>query len=222
MSTLIFPSIISSIVEACITHPLDVIKIHKQTNTTIIYKFKNLYSGFIPRAIGNIPSRSCFLFSQDYLKYIINMSSSSNLQLWSPLLIPIGTGFAQTLVDTPVEVKKINKIMNINNNMIYKGFIPHLGRNIIFLISVYNFRQYGEKQNNNILTKVIYGSIGGICGSYISHPLDTIKTHVQTNKNYKKLKLSDYFRGGNMRASMSMINMFISLSIFELIKKYND
>ena len=217
MTSLIIPSLISSLIEVSITHPIDVIKIHKQTKTPIIYNFKNLYNGFIPRAMGNIPSRSCFLFSQDYLKIYLNSTNYQHIIFFQPLLIPIGSGIIQTLVDTPVENKKMNNIMNINNK-IYRGFIPHLGRNIFFLIPVYNFREYSKYQNNNILSYSIHGSIGGVLGSYISHPLDTIKTLMQTNKNYKNLKFTDYFIGCNIRASMSVINMFISLYIYELIK----
>lgn len=52
------------------------------------------------------------------------------------MFVPISASFAQTLFDTPVEILKINKIMNINNKFLYKGFIPHYIRNTIFLISV--------------------------------------------------------------------------------------
>ena len=65
----------------------------------------------------------------------------------------------------------------------------------------------------------LYGSIGGMVGSYISHPLDTIKTRIQTNRDFKHFTIKDYFIGSNLRASMALINMFISLYIFELIKK---
>lgn len=53
--SLFIPSIMSYVFEVCATQPLDVIKTHYQTNTKVIYTIKNLYSGFLPRAIGNIP-----------------------------------------------------------------------------------------------------------------------------------------------------------------------
>ena len=64
---MILPAIISFVFEVCATQPLDVIKTHHQTNTKVIFSIKELYRGFVPRALGNIPSRSIFLFSQDYL-----------------------------------------------------------------------------------------------------------------------------------------------------------
>ena len=80
-TTLFAPSIISSFIEVVITQPLDVIKTHKQAGKVneLKYDFKSLYRGFIPRAIGNIPSRSVFLFSQDFLKYNLDLSNSNQM-----------------------------------------------------------------------------------------------------------------------------------------------
>ena len=222
MSTLLVPALTSSIIESIITHPIDFIKIHKQVSQPVVYNLKNLYTGFFIRASGNIPSRTIFLFSQDYIKmkYSFNKYSES-------IIIPFCAGFSQTLVDTPVEVLKMNQIMKINNNSLYKGFIPHLGRNIIFIFHVYNFRQLSVMDENivlpnssyNCFNNALFGAIGGIIGSYVSHPLDTIKTCLQTNKSYKNYKMIDYFKGCHLRASISMINMFISIYVFEHIKK---
>jgi hypothetical protein len=214
------PAICSSIFEVCATQPLDVIKTHYQTNIKVIYTFKNLYSGFIPRALGNIPSRSIFLYSQDFFK---NYYSTKNISIYKKnLIIPMSAGFCQTLVDTPFEVLKINKIMNVKNTFLYTGFVSHCTRNIIFLVSVYNFREYSKQitPEQNVFINSFYGAIGGVVGAYISHPFDTIKTRIQSNQ-FNKIKMTDYFKGSHMRASMSMINMFVSLSMFELFKILN-
>ena len=99
---MILPALYSSIFEVLLTQPLDVIKTHYQSNTPVIYKFCELYRGLLPRAIGNIPVRSTFLVSQEFLE--------KQKLPYKKLLIPIGAGFAQTLLDTPFEVMKINKI----------------------------------------------------------------------------------------------------------------
>jgi hypothetical protein len=218
----LLPAIISSIFEVCATQPFDVIKTHYQTNTKVIFNLKNLYSGFIPRAIGNIPSRTIFLFSQDFFKnYYSNLST-----IKKNIMVPISAGFCQTLVDTPFEILKINKIMNIkykDNNNLYKGFIPHLSRNIIFLISVYNFREYSKNKTENIIIHSLYGGIGGVIGAYLSHPLDTIKTKIQSStcKINNKMTIKEYFKGCHIRAGMSMINMVVSLTVFEMFKILN-
>lgn len=212
-----YPAIISSIFEVCATQPLDVIKTHYQTNTKVIFSIKELYRGFVPRALGNIPSRSIFLFSQDYLKQKINNNQ------FKSLVVPIGAGFIQTLFDTPVEVLKINKIMNIQNKFLYSGFMPHVTRNILFLVPVYNMREYSNKQNidKNILSNACYGAIGGVFGAYISHPFDTIKSKIQSKQSIKNINFVELYKGVHIRASMSLINMFVSLYVFEFIKIFN-
>jgi hypothetical protein len=207
---ILFPSIISSFIEVIITQPIDVAKTFKQTNMKIPLNLKTLYSGFIPRASGNIPSRSIFLFSQDYLKTELDPTKKTN-----KILIPGLSGLAQTIIDTPIENLKMKQIFKLDKIKYYRGFFPHLIRNCLFLIPVFNLKEY------NTQYPALYGAIGGIIGSYVSHPLDTIKTLIQTNKKnqIKELKFKDYFRGANLRASMAFVNMSISLTIFEYLKE---
>ena len=227
MTSLLYPALVSSIIESTLTHPIDVIKIHKQTSQPIIYKFKTLYSGYIPRALGNIPSRTIFLFSQDYLQHYFSNSNNSNKTKYEisknmqSIIIPLCAGFTQTVVDTPIEVIKMNQVMNLKNKLLYKGFMPHFYRNFIFVLSVYNFKQLGvgNEVGNSYLQTAMYGAVGGVVGSYISHPFDTIKTCIQTNRPYKHFIIKDYFRGCHLRAGMGMINMFVSLYVFEVMKK---
>ena len=229
MASLLYPALISSIIESTLTHPIDVIKIHKQTSQPIIYKFKTLYSGYIPRAVGNIPSRTIFLFSQDYLQHYFSNSNKTKYEIsknMQSIIIPLCAGFTQTLVDTPIEVIKMNQVMKLKNKLLYKGFIPHFCRNFIFVLSVYNFKQLGVGNGvgnslvgNSYLQTAMYGAVGGVIGSYVSHPLDTIKTCIQTNRPYKHFIMKDYFRGCHLRAGMGMINMFVSLYVFEVMKK---
>lgn len=229
MTSLLYPALVSSIIESTITHPLDVIKIHKQTSQPILYKFKTLYSGYIPRALGNIPSRTIFLFSQDYLHTYFNSKKKYEMSKMSQcIIIPLLSGFSQTLIDTPVEVLKMNQVMSVKNTFLYKGFLPHFCRNFIFVLCVYNFKQLGSSSSNGIsnsldssyIQTALYGAIGGVVGSYVSHPLDTIKTCIQSNRPYKHFTLKDYYKGCHLRAGMGMINMFVSLYVFEIMKRF--
>lgn len=215
-NTMMHGAFISSVFEVCVTQPFDVIKTNYQNSTKTIITFKNLYKGFLPRAIGNISSRTIFLYSQDFFTTGILFSPYKN---YKNLVVPILAGFSQTLVDTPVEVLKINKITNQNERFLFKGFLPHCSRNIIFLGFVYNFREHYK--SDSILKNAFYGGIGGVIGSYISHPFDTIKTRIQSNKSFKELTFNQLMKGSHLRASMSMINMFISLGVYELINTYN-
>ncbi len=216
-NTMMHGALISSVFEVCVTQPIDVIKTNYQNSTKTIISFQNLYKGFIPRAIGNIPSRTIFLYSQDFFTTGILFSPYKK---YKNIVVPILAGFSQTLVDTPVEVLKINKITNQNERFLFKGFIPHCARNIIFLGFVYNFREHYK--SDSILKNAFYGGIGGVIGSYISHPLDTIKTRIQSNKPIKTYEMTFnlLMKGSHLRASMGMINMFISLGVYELINTY--
>jgi hypothetical protein len=213
---ILIPSIISSFVEVIVTQPIDVAKTYKQSKIKFNYNFRTLYAGFIPRASGNIPSRTSFLFSQDFLR-----AKLDSINKFNKILIPTLSGITQTLIDTPIENLKMKQIFKLEKINYYKGFIPHLTRNIIFLIPVFNFKEYGKLHHENALHQSLYGAIGGIIGSYVSHPLDTIKTLVQTNKKnqIKDLKIKNYFRGAHLRASMAFINMSISLTVFEYLKE---
>jgi hypothetical protein len=61
------------------------------------------------------------------------------------------------------------------------------------------------------------GAIGGVIGSYMSHPLDTIKTRIQSYQPYKMM-MKELFIGAHPRAIMAFINMMISLNCFDYLK----
>ena len=199
---MLVPSIISSLIEVVITHPIDVYKTNLQLNK--ITNLNNIYRGFIQRALGNIPSRSTFLFTSDYLK-----QKKINI-----FLIPFISGTIQTVVDTPVENLKIRAINNHTNLKLFRGYIPHSARNIIFIGSVITMKERYES--------IYSGAIGGVIGSYMSHPLDTIKTRIQSYQPYK-ITIKDFFTkelfiGAHPRAIMAFINMMISLNCFDYLK----
>ena len=200
---MLVPSIISSLVEVIVTHPIDVYKTNLQLNKTT--HLNHIYRGFIQRALGNIPSRSTFLFTSDYLK-------KKNINIF---IIPFISGAIQTIVDTPVENLKMRAINNHTNLKLFRGYIPHSARNIIFIGSVILMKERNES--------IYSGAIGGVIGSYISHPLDTIKTRIQSYQPYKII-IKDFFTkelfiGAHPRAIMAFINMMISLNCYEYMKK---
>jgi hypothetical protein len=194
---MLVPSIISSLIEVVITHPIDVYKTNLQLNK--ITNLNNIYRGFIQRALGNIPSRSTFLFTSDYLK-----QKKINI-----FLIPFISGTIQTVVDTPVENLKIRAINNHKELNLFRGYIPHSARNIIFIGSVITMKERYES--------IYSGAIGGVIGSYMSHPLDTIKTRIQSYQPYKMM-MKELFIGAHPRAIMAFINMMISLNCFDYLK----
>jgi hypothetical protein len=208
--------LITSVTEVAITQPIDVIKTLKQNGIKPLYNIRILYSGFAPKLYGNIPSLSMFLFSQSYLDSKLNMSKFHN-----KLLLPIIAGFTQTLIDNPIEVIKINQIMGIKDFNFSKGFIPHYFKNTILIGSVYHSRKYAENNLHSSYSNFngVIGAIGGLIGTYISHPLDTIKTLQQSNKDYKKIIFRVLLSGMHLRGLMNFLSFAISLTVFDVIKE---
>jgi hypothetical protein len=196
---MLIPSIASSLIEVIITHPIDVYKTNLQLGKTT--HLNMLYRGFIQRSIGNIPSRTTVLFTSDYLK-------NKNINIY---IIPFISGAMQTIIDTPVENLKIRAINNHTELNLFRGYIPHCARNIIFIGSVI----YMKENYDSIYS----GAIGGVIGSYMSHPLDTIKTKIQSYQSYKNIS---YSAGAHPRALMAFINMMISLNCYDYLKKYSS
>lgn len=210
--------LISSITEVTLTQPFDVIKTIKQNKMKPEYDFRSLYKGYGPRLYGNIPSLSMFLFSQSYLDSKLDMNKFSN-----KLFLPMIAGFTQTVIDNPIEVVKINQIMNIKDYNFLRGFIPHYFKNLILIASVYHSRKYAENNLQSTYSNFngIIGAIGGLIGTYVSHPLDTIKTLQQSNNNVdiKKLDFKSLLTGIHLRGLMNFISFTITLTVFDVIKE---
>lgn len=210
--------LISSVTEVTLTQPFDVIKTLRQNKIKPEYNFKSLYKGFKPRLYGNIPSLSMFLFSQSYLDSNLNMN-----KLHNKLFLPMIAGFTQTVIDNPIEIVKINQIMGIKNRNFLRGFIPHYFKNSILIGSIYHSRKYAENNFHSTYSNFngVFGAAGGIIGTYLSHPFDTIKTLQQTNNNLniKKLEFKSLLVGVHLRGLMNFISFTISLSVFDQIKE---
>lgn len=204
-------------------------------------KLKGFYSGILPRLAGIVPMRliywSSMTISSDYIthnkSYVennLNKYMSNSISNFTINLIPgLITGFAQSIIDNPIEVAKI-KLMSgtsdIKINNLYQGFGYLLGRNILFAIPVaYSVKTYGKEH------PFLAGAIGGLIGSIISHPLDVIKTERQRHKSYNKpanlkkitlVKLalenpSSLITGLSMRCSLSFINMGVGFIVFNYL-----
>lgn len=200
-------------------------------------KLKGFYLGILPRLTGIIPMRlmywSAMTYTTDYVNInhkkinnILNNYVSDNISNFIINLIPgLITGLAQSVIDNPIEVAKI-KLMTGSNDIkisnLYQGFGYLVGRNIIFAIPVaYSVKNYGK--DNPFLA----GAIGGLIGSFLSHPLDVIKTERQRHKTEKtekitltKMALSNpksLMTGLTMRASLSFVNMGIGFMVFNYL-----
>lgn len=57
--------------------------------------------------------------------------------------------------------------------------------------------KYNSKTQNSIITKYINGGLSGMFGVILSHPIDTIKTHIQTGNKLSSFKpsFSNFYKG---------------------------
>jgi len=159
-------SILSSTLEVCYSHPIDVIKTYKQNSTPLQFN-KDLFKVFKKsigiRILGIVPSRTNFWLGQEFAKQytnnIISIASFSSL--------------CQTIVETPVENVKYSRIYNLPKINIWRGFMPHYLRNNLYLCS---FLSISDNDN-----KIKSGLTAGAIGAVITHPIDYIKTRIQCN-----------------------------------------
>lgn len=197
---------ISGLIELIITHPIDYFKnlYQKKIPKPINVILKNPFLGITPKLIGVIPMRVIFWSSLDYCK--------SNK--YSPLIIPMITSSLQTIIDYPLEQRKMNLIFQPKQLNYFKAILPHYGRNLLFAYGFFNTTQYSGIDN-----AFLSGALGGLIGSVISQPLDGLKTHYQSGQlSYPQWILKDYYRGTIARASICLISMSVGFSIFSLLK----
>tara|TARA_B110000305_G_scaffold173709_1_gene192030 strand:- start:3281 stop:3970 length:690 start_codon:yes stop_codon:yes gene_type:complete len=211
---------ISGIVEVTFTHPIDYVKTMRQQNIpirNIVRKtsFKHYYSGYIPRVIGIIPMRLIFWGTQHSIEHKITRKKS----LYNFIYIGTGAAFAQTIVDTSIEVLKITFMNKSKNTLsLFKGFFPTLYRNILFANCVALANQQNKYASRQTKWKTfIYAGIGGFIGSILSQPLDYVKTQKQLStpdsrtvvEMLKQESIKTLFQGGGFRALLGMSTMSI-------------
>jgi hypothetical protein len=210
--------------------------------TKIIYNDHGLigfYSGITPRLIGIIPMRIVYWTTMIKMNTLV-INEKPIIKYLLPGLI---AGSIQTIIDNPIEILKIQlmtkekhiklKINNIKN--LYVGFTASLLRNSIFAIvvsSIVNVNTNYFKNDN----KFIVGAFGGLLGSILSHPFDTIKTELQRFKNIQTLSTTSintfdvFFKiiknnpkklwaGMEMRCLLAFFNMGIGFYTLELVNK---
>lgn len=197
----------SAISELVFTHPLDYYKTMKQNNIKNIFNIikKNPYKGVSSRLIGIVPMRISFWSTMDYLKK----------KQYNPIIIPLVTSTIQTILDVPIEQAKTNlmnrkKITFIPKYWI-KGSINHYARNILFTYGFFF-------STLNIDNPLVAGLFGGMFGSIISQPFDSLKTFYQSGKSKPQINLPFLFRGVIPRTSVSFISMGVGFSTFSFFK----
>lgn len=163
---------VSGILQSFVGHPLDTIKVLKQTNKTI--KINQLFNGFLPVLISNS---------------IITGVQFYSYENCNPILL----GLNSALLVAPTDYYKIQKQIN----GVYRLEFPR-GFGITFLREMialnFYFRSYNflEKKTNVLVA----GGIAGSCSWLLSYCVDTIKTRIQMGKTLKEaLNMKKIYNG---------------------------
>jgi hypothetical protein len=209
MDTKIQASIISGMAEVFTTYPIDYLKTIRQSNKPMDLFWTNPYRGSMVRLVGLVPMRMIFWNSI----YYCNDKGYSNFKT------SIMASSLQTILDYPIEQIKIQKMIHnrplcdcIKIKTLLPGFTTTLTRNFGFLY-IMNYCITMEPDNK-------YNSaIGGLLGSLLTHPLDTLKTHYQhnTTATFPNFTIRQYFNGGLYRCSINLISMGVGWNIYKLL-----
>lgn len=202
-------SVISGVAEVVATHPIDYWKTVVQSNKSKSLFKQNPYRGVGVRLLGVIPLRVTFWNTLNYCREK-NFDS-----------VKTGTIVAsvQTLLDYPLEQAKIQRMINNSSvrnafvgKTVFPGFLATLGRNIGFAIVL-------NKSISQDPDSIYWSAFGGFAGALVTHPLDTLKTHFQHNREltFPRYSLKQYFGGWHYRCSISLIAMGIGWKVFNTL-----
>ena len=175
---------ISGFIQVLIGHPFDTYKVWLQTGQQNI-KIKNIYFGIKYPIFVNCIHNSVLFGTNNYLnKYTKNQWISGFL-----------TGIPSSLVCCPMELYKIREQSyrpppKFKNLMI--GYTPTLLRETIagsLYFGVY-YHLHHEKQYSSFFS----GGMAGVSSWLVSHPIDTIKTRIQSG-SFKTMYEAYQYRG---------------------------
>lgn len=214
----IYASAVSGSIELAVVYPLEYLKTIRQNTKYLSSKdykryMRTPYRGVGVKMVGFVPMRVGFWSGMDYF----------NKNGYGVIKSGVYTAGLQTLIDYPIEQIKTQRVLNDVNVMnAFKGikllpsFGVHLMRNMIFM-GVLNSVIESNRDSMYV------GAVGGLAGSLITQPLDTLKTWYQSGKKSYPVewRFKDYMRGWQHRGVISLLSMNIGWLVYSrLNKKY--
>lgn len=241
MDTIINNGCIGILSAACV-YPIDVIKTNRQVmnNSSIKHllindiKKRSFHKGLSLQLLYTFPEKTCKMTSYIYIKNKLkNRYEKNKVELISGGL----AGIFQSLISSPMELLKnkyqitgknnLRKMININT--LKCGLHMCIIRDFTFG-SLYFYTCNTEKiQYETFYHKTFMYLIYGAIISFITTPLDVIKTNIQNNntkiideckniyyaKNNKKI--INFFNGGFYRVSKLSIQYTIIITLLQLL-----
>ena len=205
-----FHGALSGMVGIIISHPIDTIKTHIQTNNTFKtfnMSIPNLYKGLLAPLIGVGLEKAIVFGTYNFCINKFNTNNTHNthnsiiltdIHNSPSYVIPISgaiAGLSASIIVSPYERLKILKqnstiinIKNINTKFLYTGFSATITREVpgfAIYFSVYENLKYHTftKYNKkiNYINSFMFGGIAGVSAWVFIYPQDRIKTILQSH-----------------------------------------
>ena len=207
------PGIFSGIVQTCVGYPFDTIKTWRQGNVGYSITVRNLYRGMTYPLLQNTIQVSTVLYTNHLIKKLTNDVYVSSFT----------SGLISSLIICPLETFKIYEQQHIKYILTGKEFIRTY-RNIGWCIcreipgNMIYFISYDTMKKHDL--PIFYsGGIAGLLSWVIVHPLDTIKTRMQSGNYTLKAALRTSLMPGILASSIrGFIVNSIGLSVYEYTK----
>ncbi len=221
---------ISGMTGIILSHPVDSIKTHYQTNNKQKYKLTlhNLYRGLTAPLIGVGIEKAIVFGTYNYFKDSCGIPISGAI-----------SGLAASLVVSPYERIKImrqtNQKINFSPKFLFKGISATFTREVpgfAIYFSTYETLKdnFYTKKNKDItiMSSFIFGGLSGTMAWIFIYPQDRIKTIIQSNKTNENIIhiIKQTYKSGTLYSGFSFAIMRAILlhsgtfSMMEFISSY--
>lgn len=157
--------IVSSITATSIFYPIDTIKTRKQAGLPIQYN-TSLYKGIRPEILSSFPSG--FTYWYTYYKcreYNFTTTESSFISC-----------LTSNIVDTPFDIRKKKKQLNMKAGNIYKYCVGNVMSSIVYNLFYLRTLKYLKDDHKINNTLSIFGA--STISAFMSYPFDRWKTSI--------------------------------------------
>ena len=202
---------IIGIVQSCIGHPFDTLKVYKQNKISKKLTFAGYYKGLkYPACISTFQNSILFGNYDKFNKKIDNKFISGFL-----------SGSIIGIISSPFELFKTqSQLLRKDKINIFRGMPLTISRESI--ASGCYFSIYYYLKDNNVHPFIS----GGTCGWLswlVTYPIDTIKTRIQTDPNISyiyALKQRNLWNGFSYCSCRAVIVNSVGFIIFEKLNNY--
>jgi len=213
---------VGGIIGTLMSHPIDTIRINKQSSMKPTYSLRSLYRGILTPIIGIGIEKAIVFGTYDLI----------NKKICNNFLSGVGAGFSSTIVVTPVEYFKIiyqnnSNIKQLRLKNLYRGWTATLFREVPgYGIYFYTYNKLINTFGKNNYTIFMSGGLAGLTSWVFIYPADYIKTRMQyyetsfstTTKEILKKGITGMYKGCSLALSRAFILHCGVFSGYEFIK----